>query len=164
MNRLKRVRKMEEKQPFWKNLLKYFLHGLSFSVILTLLIIIWALVLVALILIGSIIGLIIGFIILLFIMGGLNSLLASLIWSISIKTKWTSLLGHGLVLSIALVLVGIPAIIINLIAPSLATSIALIIIYAFIDGFVAKLVAMWWKEEYEKEDTEIPPEMIDRDF
>lgn len=153
-----------EKKPWWKNSLKYFLHGLSFSIILSFLTIVWALVLVVLILTGFIIGLIIGLIIFFFIMGGLNSLLTSLIWSISIKTKWTSLLGHGFVLFILLILVGIPAIIINLVAMSSATSIALLITYAFIDGFVAKYVATWWKEECAEEDTEISPEVTDRDL
>jgi hypothetical protein len=140
-----------EKEPWWKNPLKYFLHGLAFSVIFLLLSFVWAIILVVLIVAGFLIGLIIGFLVLFFIIGGLNSFLTDLIWSISIKTGWKSLLGHGFVLFIALALVDIPAMIISFIVPSLATTIVLFIIYALIDGFVAKKVAGYWEEEEEEE-------------
>jgi len=142
-----------EEEPWWKNLLKYFLHGLAFSVIMFLLSFVWAVILVILVVTGLLIGLIIGFIVLFFIMGGLNSFLTDLIWSIPIKTKWTSLLGHGFVLFIVLIIVGIPSIIISFVAPNLAIAIVLFIAYAFIDGFVAKSVATAWREE-EKEEQE----------
>ncbi|MEM3623463.1 MAG: hypothetical protein QXR76_06830 [Candidatus Bathyarchaeia archaeon] len=53
---------------------------------------------------------------------------------------------------IALLIVGIPSFIINIIAPDLVTSIIVFVIYCFIDGFVSKKVAGYW-EEYATEGT-----------
>jgi hypothetical protein len=147
-------RKMDETTdtPWWSTLLKYFAHGLAFSLILTVLVFVWALILVVLAIAGAFIGLIIGFLILLFIIGGLNSFLTDLIWAIPVKTKWTSLLGHGFVLLMVLVIVHIPAFAIALVLPNLAISIALFIVYAFIDGFIAKIIAGYWEEEEEEGD------------
>jgi len=153
-----------EKEPWWKSPLKYFLHGLAFSVIFLVLAFVWAFILVILVLIGWLVGLIIGVIVLFFLIGGLNSFLTDFIWSIPIKTKWTSLLGHGFLLFIALIFAHIPALLISLSVPSLATTIVLLIVNAFVDGFVAKNVAAIWKveeeEEHEESDYEArtPPE------
>jgi len=70
------------------------------------------------------------------------------IWSISTQQEWVSLLAHGFTLFVALIAAHIPAIIISLIVPSIATTIVMLIANAFIDGFVAKNVAGWWEEEY----------------
>lgn len=110
------------------------------------LVFLWVFVYVFLIAIGAFIGLIMGFIVLLFILSGLNSFLTESIWSISVRQEWQSLLGHGALLLVALIIAHIPSIVIHLIAPSLATTIVLFIVEAFIDGFVAKNVASWWEE------------------
>jgi len=144
-----------EKEPWWKSLVKYFLHGLAFSVIFLLLAFVWAFILAILVVTGLVIGLIIGLILLLFIIGGLNSFLTGFIWSIPIKTGWKSLLGHGFVLFIALIIVHVPAIIMSSIVPNLATTIVLFIVYALIDGFVAKNVATYWEEESDCEALEM---------
>ena len=78
-------------------LLKYFLHGISFSFLLLVLAIVWIIIAVALV--GFIIGLIIGLLVLFYIMGGINAVLTDLIWGVSIKTDWKSLLAHGFVYS-----------------------------------------------------------------
>jgi hypothetical protein len=135
---------MEE--SLWRNVSKYFLHGILFSVVFLVLALVWAFIFGLLVVVGAFIGFIIGFIVLLFILSGLNSILTVQIWGIPTKTAWMSLLGHGFVLLIALVIVHIPAIAINLVVPDLATTIVSFIVYAFIDGFVAKNVASWWKE------------------
>jgi len=109
-----------EKEPWWKSLVKYFLHGLAFSVIFLLLALVWAFILAILVVTGLVIGLIIGLILLLFIIGGLNSFLTDFIWSIPIKTGWKSLLGHGFVLFIALIIVHVPAIMMSSIVPKLS--------------------------------------------
>jgi hypothetical protein len=106
-----------------------------------------AFILVVLVVIGFIIGLIIGIAVFFLIMGGLNAVLTDLIWGVSIKTNWTSLLAHGFVLFIALLIVAVPSLIVNFVVPSLATSIAIFLIYCFIDGFIAKSVAGYWQEE-----------------
>lgn len=136
--------------PWWWNPLKYFFHGISFSILLLLLTFAWIFIAAILMVTGYLIGLIIGFVILLFLIGGLNSFLTDLIWDIPIETDWKSLLGHGFVLFIALLIADIPAIIIGSIAPSLATQIVLFIVYAFIGGFIGRNVAGHWEEEYEE--------------
>jgi hypothetical protein len=134
----------EEGYP--RRVTKYFLHGIAYSVLMVVLVFVWVFATVLLVAVGSWIGLIIGFILLFIILGGLNCFLTSTIWSISTKTAWTSLLGHGLLLFIVLVIVHIPAFLINLTEPSLATTIVLSTVYAFVDGFIAKNVAKVWKE------------------
>jgi hypothetical protein len=119
-------------------LLKYFLHGILFSGIFLAMAFIWAIIFVVLIAFGSFIGLILGFIVFFFIISGINVFLADLIWSIPVKSDWKSLLVHGFVLFILLIIVSIPSLVVNLIVPSLITTIILFIIYCFIDGFVAK--------------------------
>ncbi len=130
-----------------KTVSKYFIHGFAFSIIFIGLVFIWAVIFALLVVLGSIIGFILGFVVLFFFLGGLNSFLTDLIWSISIKTAWKSLLGHGFLLFILLIIVHIPATVIAFIVPGLATTIALFIFNAFIDGFIAKSVAGWWKKE-----------------
>lgn len=125
---------------------KYFIHGFLFSILMLVSFFVWVGVLVFLVTIGSFIGLLLGFIVLLLILSGLNSLLAQEIWSISIRTSWMSLLGHGLVLFIALIIAHVPTLVIGLTVPSSFTMIILFIIEAFVDGFVAKNVAYWWEE------------------
>jgi len=137
-----------QKGSWWENPVKYFLHGFLFSILFLVFAFAWAFILAALILIGLFIGLVIGVIVLFFIIGSLNSFLADFIWSIRMKTNWKDLLGHGFVLFIALIIAGVPALIISLIVPTLATTIALFILYAFIDGFAAKKVAHYWSKEY----------------
>jgi len=126
-------------------LLKYFLHGISFSFLLLVLAFVWTIIAVALVFIGFIIGLIIGFLVLFYIIGGINAVLTDLIWGVSIKTDRKSLLAHGFVLFILLIIAAIPQFVISFVVPSLATTIVMFIIYCFIDGFIAKSVAGLWE-------------------
>jgi hypothetical protein len=132
----------------FKTISKYFMHGFAFSLIMLALFFVWVFVLVFLTVAGSFIGLVLGFVVLLFILSGVNSFLTESIWSISTQQEWVSLLFHGFTLFVALIAAHIPAIIISLIVPSIATTIVMFIANAFIDGFVAKNVASWWEEEY----------------
>jgi hypothetical protein len=138
------------KESMWKAASKYFLHGVLFLTLYFVLIFLWVYFLAALVWIGLFLGLIIGLILLFFIVGGLNSFLTNLIWSMPVKTGLKSLLGHGLVLFLLLLVVNIPHAIMNLLAPSLTTTILLLIIYAFVDGYVAKNVAGLWKKQPEE--------------
>jgi hypothetical protein len=131
---------------------KCFIHGILFTILLAVLAFFWAFTAVVLVFAGFIIGFIIGLLLLFLIMGGLNATLTDFIWNIPIRTNITSLLVHGLILSIALFLVSVPQILINIYAPSLAATIILFIVYCFIDGYVAKSVAGFWEEEYEETD------------
>lgn len=109
----------------------------------------WAFLLAALVLVGLIIGLIIGVLILFFIIGWLNAALTGMIWDTEIRTSWKSLLVHGLVLFIGLLIAHIPASAINLAVPGLATVAVLFVVNCFVDGFVARTVAGHWKKEYD---------------
>jgi hypothetical protein len=130
---------------------RYFLHGIAFSLLLTLLVFLWAFVAGFLVVAGYVIGLIIGIVLLFFIVGGLNIILTEMIWNVSIRTNWQSILGHGLVLSIILVFAGIPHLLVSLYYPSLTATIILFVAYTFIDGFIARWIAAIWEGNDEEE-------------
>lgn len=130
---------------------RYFLHGIAFSLLLTLLVFLWAFVAGFLVVAGSVIGLIIGIALLFFVVGGLNIGLTEIIWGISIRENWQSIFGHGLLLSIILVLAGIPSLLVSLYYPSLTTTIILFVAYAFIDGYIARWIAAIWEGSDEEE-------------
>lgn len=149
----------EPEKPWWINAARYFLHGILFSIIYTVLYLFWSFIWSLLVVMGPIIWFITGFIVLFFIVGGItlyfilggvNIYLTDRIWDIPIKEDLKSLLEHGFVLSILLFIVHIPMIAITFTAPDLARAlIVLFILYAFIDGYVAKKVGQLWEEEYE---------------
>lgn len=138
-------------EAWWRVTSKYFLHGILFSILFVVLGVLWIAVLMVPILVGLFIGLIIGLVILLFIVGGLNSLLTNIIWPISVKTDWRTILGHGFTLSLLSILVNLLSIFINASLPSLPTTAALFIFYAFPDGFFGKNVAARWSMEEAEE-------------
>lgn len=136
----------EETPETTSPLFKYFLHGLAFSLITLVLSFVLAFALVLLVALGSIIGLIIGFLLLLMVYAGINVFLMDKIWNRLIKTKWTSLLVHGLALLVVLSLASIPLFVISLLQ-NIIVSIVMFIVYCPIDGYLAKIVAEWWIDE-----------------
>lgn len=140
---------MDDEQEFsWPSkLVRYFLHGIAFSILFLLLGIVWIFIFVILVGVGFIIGFVIGFIVLFLFMGGLNTLLTDFIWATTVESGWKTLLIHGLGLFFILLIVGIPSYLLTRSSPSLATSIAVFVIYSFVDGFIAKNVAFLWEEE-----------------
>jgi len=136
------------KDPWWRAPLKYFLHGVSFSLLMLVLGLAWAILFVILAAVGFIIGLIIGLVVLFILVGGLNSFLTDMIWGIPIKTDWKSLLAHGFALILVLLVAEIPSFLVTSFVPGLAITAVLFIIYAFIDGFIGKNVGGYWEEEY----------------
>lgn len=132
----------------WKDLAKYFIHGIAFSLLFVLLAIVWVFVLVVLVGLGFIIGLIIGLGLLFLIIGFLNSLITIHLW-FEVKTSSWDLFFHGLVLFIVLLIVnGIFITAPSLAFPGITTTAITFIIACFLDGFVAKKVAELWKKEY----------------
>jgi hypothetical protein len=109
----------------------------------------WAFPFAALVLVGYIIGLVIGILVFLFIIGWLNVGLSGMIWDVSIGTDWKSLLAPGFVLLFALLVAHVPEIIVNFAVPGLASTAVTFVVNCFIDGFVAKDIAGYWREEYE---------------
>jgi hypothetical protein len=143
-------------------LAKYFLHGVAFSLLFFILAIVWALVFGVLIVLGSFIGLIIGIVLLFFIVGGLNAFLSEIVWNLSID-GWQSILTCGFYLTVILVIVHIPvayALIYD--PPNIIVSMVLFVIYAFIDGFLARELAPLWKYKGEVKliDTEVVEDKI----
>jgi hypothetical protein len=145
----------EQKEPWTASLVKYFLHGILFSILYLVLVFVMIFVIAALVMIGFLIGFILGFVILFFILAFVNALLTEAIWSIPIKWDLISLLVHGFVLFFALLIVNVPAIIINIVMRDILTAIVLFVVYCFIDGFVAKGIATGWIEEESGEVGEI---------
>jgi hypothetical protein len=121
-----------------------------FQIIYLLLAFAWAFMFALLIVGGAIIGFVIGLVLLFLIVGWLNVVLADLIWNIQIESNWKILLAHGFVLFLLLLLASIPSIALNIVAPSLATTVIVFIIYSFINGFIAKSVAKYWEEKGEE--------------
>ena len=143
----------QEQQPQKNPLLKYFLHGFLFSLLTLVLGFVGIFFLLALTMVGLFIGFIIGILLILLSVGVLNAILTNWLWDVQIKMGIISLLGHGFVLLLALLLVHIPAIIVAFASAShplsWVVSIVSFVAYAFVDGYVAKNVAGMWEQEYD---------------
>jgi hypothetical protein len=140
---------VDDKEQFsWPSrLARYFLHGIAFSILFFLLGLVWIVILAILVMVGAFIGFIIGFIVLFFFIAGLNTVLTEFIWSTTIESGWKTLLIHGLGLFFALLIADIPRyIFLTSSGPSPVALIGAIVVYSFIDGFIAKNVASVWEE------------------
>lgn len=131
----------QRKPIFESDLSKYFLHGLAFSLLMLVIVLGWAFLLVLLVRLGSIIGLIIGIVALVYAVGALNVWINNIVWGGDISEDWKKILFHGLFLFIALILVGIPGMVINQLVPGIATNIVIFAVYCFVDGYVARRLA-----------------------
>lgn len=125
---------------------RYFLHGIAFSLLLSILEVAWVFIAAFLIIGFWMIGLLVGFVLLLFIIGGLNTFLAESIWHLGMKENWQSILTQGFFLFIALFFAGIPSLIMNLAIPSWITAAALFLAYCFVDGFICFRIAYVWEK------------------
>jgi len=127
---------------------KYFLHGIAYSLLIAGLVIVWAFLLVALIVLGSILGLLLGLLVFVMGVGYANSFLSGYFWKIQTQTKWSSLLVHGLMLMIALGLASIPFMILEYLAGalapvfSIAALLVLLVIHSIVNGYLGKAVAL----------------------
>lgn len=128
-------------------ILRCFLHGILFSSLYFVLWIVWEVLFVILTFVSLVIGFIIGLFVLCLLIGFLNSILTELIWDISIKSDWQSLLAHGFVLLIVLLIASIPTQLIRLESPNLAIVISSFIVDCFVYGFIAQFLAENWIEE-----------------
>ncbi|UCG44825.1 MAG: hypothetical protein JSV58_05375 [Candidatus Bathyarchaeota archaeon] len=134
----------------WKDLAKYFIHGLVFSILFLILGVAWAFVFAFLVVVGFIIGLVIGFGLLFLIVGFLNSTITSFLW-FEVKTSFLDLFLHGLLFFIVLSAVnGIIVTVPSLVFPGIATTLTTLVIVTFLNGFVGKRVAGWWEQEYSR--------------
>lgn len=132
----------------FRDLVKYFIHGIAFSLLFLLIAIGWAFILVILVSLGFIIGLLIGLAVLFLFVGLLNSFLTRLLW-FEVEDGFWNLLFHGFVLFILLLIVDVFFVLIpNLAFPNIATNVVTFVIAAFLDGFIAKIVAARWRVMY----------------
>jgi hypothetical protein len=138
-----------ERISFKTQLAKYFLHGVAFSILFLILFIVWAFVYAVLIVFGAFIGLIIGVVLLFLLVGGLNAFLSEAVWNLPIDFGWQAVLGYGFLLTVILIVVHLPTAYYSLTygPPSIIVSIVLFVVYAFIDGFLARELAPIWKYE-----------------
>ena len=136
-----------EEDSTGKMVAKYFVHGTAYSLLMLVLVVAWAFLMIIMVVLGSIIGLVASFAILFLAVGWLNAQISQYIWKIQVKQKWLSLLGHGLLLFIAIAIAGIPSMIISgmMWSADLFTyvmyTIASFLIYSLIDGYICKRVA-----------------------
>ncbi|UCH32294.1 MAG: hypothetical protein JSV05_02640 [Candidatus Bathyarchaeota archaeon] len=134
-------------QSVWRILAKYFIHGIGFSVLGTILTVAWVLGLLVLVMLGSFIGLIIGLAVLVLIIGFANAVITTELWFPVKSGLWDTFL-HGFVLLAILVIVdGLIVTLPSIVFPSLGTTIITFIVSSFINGFICKKVAEWWEEE-----------------
>lgn len=134
-----------------KNILKYFAHGIIFSIIFIILGIAWIFALAILVVAGFIIGLIIGLALLILIIGFINAIVTSFLW-FPVKTSFWSLLAHGFALFIILIPIDlIVAFIPNYVFPEISILIITRIVIAFLYGYIGKGVAGFWAEETSEE-------------
>ena len=124
---------------------KYFTHGILFSTLFLVLIIVLGSVAAFLETIDLMLVLLTGFWLLCPIIGFANSVITSLLW-FKVDMSFLGILAHGFVLLILLFIVNVIFIIVpSLVFPGIVTTVVTLIIESFLDGFVGKTVAKWWK-------------------
>jgi peptide/nickel transport system permease protein len=129
------------------NLLKYLFHGLAFSLLFFVFFLEWNVYVGYLPGTAAIVGQVVGLVALFFLIGFLNAFIGRRLWFKVTYRLW-DLLFHGVVLfgilyALNSVLIAWP----YLSSPSIATAAITLIVAAFIDGFLAKMVAGQWKQE-----------------
>jgi len=131
---------------------KYFLHGLLYSLLMMAFAVVWAFFFVFLVVAGSIIGLMIGLGLFFMGMGLVNKFIAGSIWGINGRDAWTSLLGHGFVLFLGLVLVQLPWMLVDVFFVDASAQIYYVyvavqfLVMAIVDGVVGRTVASMFEE------------------
>ncbi len=136
-----------EEDSIGKMMAKYFVHGAIYSLLMLVLMVVWAFLMAIMVVLGSSIGLVASFPILFLMVGWLNAQISQYIWKIQVKQKWLSLLGHGLLLFIVIAIAGVPSMIINamMLSADVFTYVMFVLvnflIYSLIDGYICKHVA-----------------------
>lgn len=139
---------MENSNPaaYW-SIVKYFMHGAIFSLLLFVLTGVWAFALIALVSIGWIIGFVIGLGLLFLVAGFLNAFVTDLLW-FAVKTGFWRLLGHGFVLLVVLAILDCLIVVTpSHVFPGMATIVVTLFVVSFLYGFVGKGIAGLWEEK-----------------
>lgn len=132
-----------------KMILKYFFHGVLFSLLFLFLGLAWFFVTALLVSFGGIIGLLIGIGLLFLVVGYVNTVLGVQIWNIEMKAGMTNMFFHGLALFVLLLIVNLTTSFLpNQLIPGIVTRSTTFVIGAFIDGFIGKKTASWFGYEH----------------
>lgn len=124
---------------------KILIHGILFSFLYLILFVGWAFALLILVSLGSFIGLGIGVGLLFLGIGYINTALGVHLWNIDANTKFWSILFHGLILTVILVIVGLViSYLPNEVFPGLATKVITFFFASFLYGIIGKEVASWF--------------------
>ncbi len=124
----------------WHGLVKYFEHGLAFSILFFLLYVGWAGLTLVLVACGLFLGLAIGLVLFFAFTGYVNAFVTQSLW-FPVRTGFWTCLGHGFLLFLALAPVNLAVLGIRYLAtPSLGLSLILFIATAPLTGFIAKAV------------------------
>jgi hypothetical protein len=133
------------RESWAKVILKYFVHGLFFSLLITFLIIGSLFVGAALILVGGIFGLIALLVGLMVLFGVANNLINRAVWGDPMNWSILALLIHGLGLFVALIIVNCVIVLLpQLFFPGLITAIVMWIPTNILDGRVCRSIALRW--------------------
>ena len=128
-----------------KIVLKYFLHGLFFSLLVTFLIVGSFFIGAGLILAAGILGLVALVAIMAVLFGVANNLINRAVWGDSMNWSILALLIHGLGLFVALVIVNCVIVLLpQLFFPGLITVIVMWIPTNIVDGKVCRSIAQHW--------------------
>jgi hypothetical protein len=149
--RKEEVKPKKRKDPPWRLVVKYLVHGVTFSLLFTVLYLIWILGFFSLVMLGLFIGVIIGFGLLVLIIGFVNSIITGWLW-FPVKFGFWDILAHGFVLFLVLLVVhGFFSFLPSVFFPGTATTIITFIIGLFLDGVIGKRVGQWWEKTYPDE-------------
>jgi hypothetical protein len=154
----------------WTDLLKVFVHGLAFSLLFNVWAVVWLISFILIMYMGVIIagflgmfsGIALAVALLLFVLGGLNSLLSKSLWGISCRNKGTSLIGQGAVIFGLMFCVGIPSLLLPVLLARLdtvsyfLTQLVLFVVYSIIDGYIARFVGLQFEVGQDQIAKELP--------
>jgi hypothetical protein len=143
---------------------KYFLHGLAFTLIMFILTIGWVFILIPLAICGFCFGIAIALAILVYAMGWVNTWLMGAVWGKEkMDEDWWAPLLHGAILFAVLLVLSVPWYAVRSVVPEIDTwpflliSIVVFFIYCFIDGFTAYYVGSMFSENFARPKPQIQP-------
>ena len=144
--------------------IKYFLHGLGFTVIMFVITIGWVFILIPLAICGLCFGIVIALGILVYVMGWVNTWLMGVIWGKEkTSNEWWGPLVHGALLFVVLLVLSLPWYSVKSVIPELNTwpyliiSILVFLVYCFIDGIAGYYVGTMFTETFVRREPPMEP-------
>ncbi|MFW9846941.1 MAG: MJ0042-type zinc finger domain-containing protein [Candidatus Thorarchaeota archaeon] len=131
-----------------KESLKIFVHGFIFSLLSLGVYFVWVFLMVILIYVGGFLGLILSLVIFAGMFGGINMAISSGLWNIRCRAAATSVLGHGGLLFVFLLLTGLVSAMIGFmfalggLEMYILGQVIGILLFSVIDGYVCRFTAL----------------------